>query len=140
MKESMTIESQERVLSSRIPYYHVPCTLQNPMVQEKAVPEHEKFPQNISHLFILNDSVISPDTTGITNKTKVKLQSSPRNTFQFNSQKPQNSSTKKFIRENYDQYPQITRESYSKSREKTNFSLLRGSQTCSIRFSVQKIQ
>jgi hypothetical protein len=49
------------------------------MVQEKAVPEHEKFTQKISNLFILNDSVISPETTGLINETEAKLQSSPRN-------------------------------------------------------------
>jgi hypothetical protein len=72
----MTTESQGRVFSSHKPHFHVSCTLLNPLVQENTVSEHEMFPEKFKNLFILNDSIISPDTTGLSNGAEMKRQGS----------------------------------------------------------------
>jgi hypothetical protein len=105
----MTTYFQGEVLGSNKPLRSAPGTHSSLMNQEKALLEHEKFPQKNSTTLLLKDRKISPETTGITNTTKAKPQSSARNTFQINQEKQKNSSSKMFTNENYNQYTLIIR-------------------------------
>jgi hypothetical protein len=80
MKDSMTDYFEGGVLSFHKPHPDVPCTHSTPLIQEKALLEHEKFPTNV---YFKNDALISPETAGTSNQCVARFQSSQETILQF---------------------------------------------------------
>jgi hypothetical protein len=73
----MTNNFQGGILSSHKPSRGVPYTHDNPLNQEKALSELEKFPPKNPNTFLLNDATISPEGTGIQNTPATRHQGLP---------------------------------------------------------------